>query len=130
MASDFYDQQIVSGTQAASSLKLFEGRPVGLVVRTKAQMATAANTGQNYGALFTGTNTTTFITPAMTKGAGNSFYTLNIATGGGGSMTYNMNYLPTKSSGTDPYIRPTAKFLAELIKDSTGTIVGICFTQQ
>lgn len=127
---DDYDQQIQSGTQVLSALKLFEGRPIGLVVRTTAQMTTTANTGHNYGAQFQGTNATSFISAAVTKTAGNSWYILDINVNAGGSMTYNMNYLPAKQSGTDAFIRPTAKFLAELIKDNTGTIVGICFTQQ
>ena len=33
-------------------------------------------------------------------------------------------------SGSAQYVRDNGKYLAELIKDSTGTIVGISFTQQ
>lgn len=127
---DDYDQQVQSGTQVLSALKLFEGRPVGMIVRTKAQMSAATNTGHNYGALFQGTNTTTLVSSAITKASGQSWYVLNINVDGEGSMKYNMDYLPTKKSGTNQFIRPTAKFVAELIKDTTGTIVGICFTQQ
>ncbi|RED52803.1 hypothetical protein [Cohnella lupini] len=127
---DDYDQQILSGTQVLSGVKLFEGRPVGTVVRTK--LTSPPGAGYNYGAQFTGTSGTppiTIVIPA--KAAGNNFYTLDISISTStGSMSYNMNYLPMKASGTAPYVRPTAKFLSELIKDSTGTIVGICFTQQ
>lgn len=127
---DDYDQQMKSGTEVKSALKLFEGQPIAIVVRTIAQMNITANTGQNYGALLVGTNTTTFITVALTKTVTNSFYTYDLALSAAGTMTWNMNYLPTQKSGTAPYIRPTGKFLAELIKDNTGTIVGVCFTQQ
>jgi hypothetical protein len=125
---DDFDQQIQSGTQVLSAIKLFEGRPVGMVVRTKAQMAASPGTGNNYGALFVGTSGTSFITTALAKTAGNNYYTADIA--GGGQIVYNMATLPTKSSGTPTFVRPTAKFLCELIKDTTGTITGIAFTQQ
>lgn len=125
---DDYDQQIQSGTQVLSALKLFEGRPVGLVVRTKAQIGKEDKTGHNYGAQFDGTDTD-FVSDPLAKN-GNSWYEKNLKSDDNGTMTYNMNYLPAKKSGTDAFIRPTAKFLAEIIKDTTGTIVGICFTQQ
>lgn len=125
---DDYDQQIQSGTQVLSALKLFEGRPVGLVVRTKAQIGKKDKSGHNYGAKFEGTGTD-FVSDALEKN-GNSWYEKNLDSDDNGTMTYNMNYLPAKKSGTDAFIRPTAKFLAEIIKDTTGTIVGICFTQQ
>ncbi|QGQ98792.1 hypothetical protein EHS13_29910 [Paenibacillus psychroresistens] len=133
---DDFDQKIQSGTQVTSAIKLFEGRPVATVVRTKAQMTKAIDTGFNYGAELVGTDpvgTTSplvlpYITDALTKVSGNSWYVNDLS--GAGQIKYNMNYIPTTKSGTDTFIRPTAKFLAELIKDNTGTIVGICFTQQ
>lgn len=127
---DDYDQMIKSGTEVKSALKLFEGQPIAIVVRTLSQMSASAKSGHNYGALLTGTNTTTFVTPSMDLASGKSWFEINLSSSGTGIMTYNMNYIPTTTSGTSPYIRPTAKFLAQLIKDTTGTIVGICFTQQ
>ncbi|WP_138755934.1 hypothetical protein [Paenibacillus sinopodophylli] len=125
---DDYDQKILSGTQVVSAIKLFEGRPVAQVVRTLAQMSTATNTGQNYGARLVGTNATTQVTTALTKAVGSAFYEANLVSTNG-ILEYNMVYLPTTRSGTNAFVRPTAKFLAELIKDTTGTIVGVCFTQ-
>ncbi|QUI25101.1 hypothetical protein HZI73_23620 [Vallitalea pronyensis] len=123
---DDYDQKILSGTQVLSALKLFEGQPAGLVVRTKTQITNSE--GTNYGALFAGvTNNTTGVPP---KNAGESWYTYTIALDSDNNMSYNMNYLPASKAGSETFIRPTAKFLAELIKDTTGTIVGICFSQQ
>lgn len=128
---DDYDQQMLSGTQVLSALKLFEGRPVGMIVKTAKLQDD--DEGYNYGAIFEKTESKDNdykITESFTKEDENSWYILDLETGTNGSMTYNMNYLDAKKTGTDAYIRPTAKFLAELIKDSTGTIVGICFTQQ
>ncbi|MCT4687534.1 hypothetical protein [Vallitalea sp.] len=128
---DDYDQQMLSGTQVLSALKLFEGQPNGLVVKTKALMENGANVGYNYGALFDGvTESGNYKLSGLDKNDGESWYVKNLDTGNSGTMTYNMNYLKAKKSGTDAFIRPTAKFLAEIIKDTTGTIVGICFTQQ
>ncbi len=127
---DDYDQQIQSGTQVLSALKLFEGRPCALVVRTTAQLTHTAGTGHNYGALLKDADPVSFVTKNLEKTGTNSWYVYDIFTDTKGSMKFNMNYLQTKQSGTEQFIRPTAKFLAELIKDSTGTIVGICFTQQ
>ncbi|WP_105614121.1 hypothetical protein [Vallitalea okinawensis] len=131
---DDYDQQVISGTQVSSTLKLFEGRPIGIMVRTKAEMAAnGSDSGYNYGARFAKSTDGTiedkyFDVPA--KNSNESWYEINLFSDSNGVMTYNMDYLNTKKSGTNEYIRPTAKFLAEIIKDQTGTIVGICFTQQ
>jgi hypothetical protein len=143
---DDYDQQIISGTQVLSAIKLFEGRPVGIIVITT--LSKKAGYGMNYGAQFldsvsSGTTmyqmtvdssmSTTFSDTGdseLTKETGKSYYTENLRTNTSGTMTYNMDTLETKKTGTAKYIRPTAKFLGELIKDSSGTITGVCFTQQ
>ncbi|GKU77571.1 hypothetical protein [Paenibacillus sp. L3-i20] len=128
---DDYDQKILSGTQVVSAIKLFEGRPVAQVVRTTAQLKTA-HTGHNYGALLIGATPDNVIVTMPAKLTG-SHYELGLditTTKPEGKIKYNMKYLPTTVSGTDAFVRPTAKFLAELIKDTTGTIVGVCFTQQ
>lgn len=124
---DDYDQKILSGTQVVSAIKLFEGRPVAQVVRTKAQMGNGT-TGHNYGALLVGADPTSKVVTMPGKNSGEAHYVVNLDSASG--IKYNMESLPTSKSGTNTFVRPTAKFLAELIKDSTGTIVGICFTQQ
>ncbi|GKU77569.1 hypothetical protein [Paenibacillus sp. L3-i20] len=126
---DDYDQKILSGTQVVSAIKLFEGRPVAQVVRTTSQMdpkttGGAAKSGHNYGALLDGQVSNIITMPDLTG----SHYVKGLETKEG--IKYNMKYLPTTVSGTNAFVRPTAKFLAELIKDTTGTIVGVCFTQQ
>lgn len=130
---DDYDQKILSGTQVISAIKLFEGRPVAAVVKTLNSMSSTPtqplgnNGGHNYGALLKDVSGTAI---TLTKTANDSFFTKNIETAADGTMKFNMVYLPLTKSGTDTFVRPTGKFLAELIKDSTGTIVGVCFTQQ
>jgi hypothetical protein len=123
---DDYDQQIHSGTQVLSALKLFEGRPIGILVVTKS----SDPNGYNYGAQFEGVNATSrLLSPVPDKEDDDSFYTIDLKVSNG-TLSYNMDYLKTKTTGDDQFIRPTAKFIAELIKDETGTIVGICFKQQ
>lgn len=143
LASQFqdYDQKIISGTQVLSAMKIFEGQPVAFVVRTAATQkagSTYAN-GFNFGALLTGYVACTTeqsgdgaaykLGAALTKATGASAYTLNLASASG-SYVYNLNTKPCNTSGTSSYVRSTAKFLAEIIEDDTGTKVGICFTQQ
>jgi len=134
---DDYDQKVLSGTQVISAIKLFEGRPVATVTRTSQSMhptsSTTTNIGYNYGAILDGsdetaTNSGIYKTDALTKPAEQSWFEVGLD--GDGDITYNMNYLPLTQTGKDSFVRPTAKFLAQLIKDPTGTIVGICFTQQ
>ena len=135
---DDYDQQIMSGTQVLSALKLFEGRPIGIIVITALSNTHGTPYGVNYGARFVDTSTVAngsmpayhIVKTSINKTGTNSFYTENLFTDSNGTMTHNMNILQTKRSGTNEFIRPTAKFLAEIIKDSSGTITGICFTQQ
>ncbi|TQR44208.1 hypothetical protein [Paenibacillus popilliae] len=133
---DDYDQKVLSGTQVISAIKLFEGRPVAMVTRTAAQMKTSPGTGYNYGAILKGSTSgtpiagsATYITSTLKKLQNtDSFFTEDFAANG--ITTPNMVYIPLTQTGTNSYVRPTAKFLAELIKDNTGTIVGISFTQQ
>ncbi|RJX39148.1 hypothetical protein D3P09_16785 [Paenibacillus pinisoli] len=131
---DDYDQKIMSGTQVVAAIKLFEGRPVAQLVRTTsflgANPSLDTRGGHNYGALLTGAtlDTSTKLYTKTTIAKKGSHYEVGLESTDG--IKYNMYYLPTTQSGTASFVRPTAKFLAELIKDSTGTIVGICFTQQ
>ena len=126
---DDYNQQLLSGTQVLSAIKLHEGSPVAIVVRTSlfTSVAANANKGYNYNAVLAG-NTGT-VTNTLTKAGTNTWYVCNLSTAGG-VISYNYNTTNCSKSGNAEYVRPTAKFLAELIKDSSGTIVGICFTQQ
>lgn len=66
----------------------------------------------------------------LTKYEGNAYYTSALYTNAAGSPEYNMNVRPLSVTGKPTYVRSSAKFLAELIKDPTGTKIGVCFVQQ
>ncbi len=151
-----YDQKNVSGTDVAAAIKIFEGRPIGFVVYTQADQKAGDDTGHWYGAKLTaaadltdnedhsGTNAgeigTIVIrqeasdepadapTDAIIKYGTNSYYTgaLDMSSG---ANEYNMNVRPLSVTGVRTYVRSSAKFLAELIKDPTGTKIGVCFSQ-
>lgn len=130
---DDYDQKIVTGTKVTSAIKLFSGEPIGIVVVTGLSIEEGTNGGYCYGALLDGyeqggsqgnyyyKNST-----ALTREEGDTFYTANPVT----PVTYNLNTKPMTVSGSAQFVRDNGKYLAELIKDSTGTIIGIAFTQQ
>ena len=65
----------------------------------------------------------------LTKYAGNSYYTGALKTDNNGNIVYNLNTKPISISGKPSNIRQSAKFQAELIKDTSGTKIGIAFTQ-
>lgn len=71
-----------------------------------------------------------FTGAGIVKYEGNAYYTGTLFTNNAGSVTYNMNVRPLSVTGMNTYVRPSAKFLAELIKDKTGTKIGVCFVQQ
>lgn len=178
---DDYDQKFVSGLQAKSAVKIFEGSPISIVVRNKAQGTTAKSIiGFNYGALLndsratistggikygaavapkqldaahkpTGTtfdavnasdvyvlvdllSTTGTVTGYNTQlpktNATDSYYTINQFVDANGKLVYNMNYKPMDASATDGFIGNNFKYLSEIIRDTTGSIVGVVFTQQ
>ena len=141
-----YDQAVITGTQVMAAMKIFEGQPVAFRVVTGVQQSgvSCAHTtnpgyGTNYGALLVGVGTSKDadqasdgkiypMTKTLTKDPGKSYYKcdLDVTTG---SFQYNLNTKPTTTSGSCTYIRSSAKYLAELIKDSTDTTVGISFIQ-
>lgn len=138
---DDYDQRVVSGTQVSAAVKLFEGQSVGIVVVTGAcqNSGATARGGYNYGAVLDSHKTATetnndgaayICSTDMSnyKTDGNTYYTIDLALKDG-AVFYNMNIKPMSRTGSEPFVRDSAKFMAELIKDTTGTTVGICFTQ-
>ncbi len=131
---DDYDQKILSGTQVTSAIKLFEGRPVAVVVRTKLQMDEVDDSGFNYGAILSDTGSTSINNVAYptitlnTPDTSGAYFIENLKTSGG--IEYNFNHYPTTETGTRMFVRPTAKFLSNLIKDDTDAIVGIAFSQE
>lgn len=130
---DDYDQKVVTGTKVTSAIKLFSGEPVGIVVITGLCKDNNINGGYCYGALIQGYtqegtngNISYKNSTAPTRNTGDTFFTASPVS----PVQYNLNTKPLSVSGSAQYVRDNGKFLAELIKDSTGTIIGICFTQQ
>lgn len=130
---DDYDQKVVTGTKVSSAIKLFSSEPIGIVVITGLCQENSINGGYCYGALIEGYeqegtngNYSYKNSTAPTRNTGDTFFTANPKT----PITYNLNTKPLTVSGTAQYVRDNGKYLAELIKDPTGTIIGICFTQQ
>lgn len=155
---DDYNQKTVSGTQVVSSLKVFEGQDVAIVI----QPALAAKKkdlagGFNYGAILAGYDNK----DTSVKGYGKYYtcasdvslskcseYKSDTTTFAGlylhSSQTYyvgkfadtdaellsrNDNTRPTAASGKPSYVRSSAKYRAMLIKDESDAIIGICFTE-
>lgn len=129
---DDYDQKIVTGTKVTSAIKLFEGQPIGIVVISKQADSNSIKGGYCYGQLLENYSQATENdevvyknSTALTMQTGDSFYTAKPQSG-----KWNLNTKPLTISGSNMFVRTNAKFMAELIKDSSGTNIGICFTQQ
>lgn len=130
---DDYDQKVVTGTKVTSAIKLFAGEPVGIVVITGLCQEKGTNGGYCYGALIDGYtkegsdgNVSYKSSTAPKRDPGNTYFTMSPVS----PVSYNLNTKPLTVSGSQQFVRDNGKFLAELIKDPTGTIIGICFTQQ
>ena len=135
---DDYDQQIVSGTKVTSAVKLFQGESIGIIVITGlCQESTDAQGGYCYGLVINGYenvgSSTEMAYVAKTIGTSTSALQRD-STGtywiGAPGSTFNLNTKPMSVSGSAQYVRDNGKYLAELVKDTTGTIIGIVFTQQ
>lgn len=120
-----YDQKIMSGTNVKAAMKLFEGDSVAILIHTAKE--TTPRRFNNYGALLSGHSGTDPVKVTLSeKGTGESWYTSDY----GETVTqYNLNSKNVEVKGNDEYIRPTAKFMSELVKSSTGDIIGIAFIQ-
>jgi hypothetical protein len=148
-----YDQKIVSGQQAVSGLKTFEGKPYAVLVQTKALIngravasdrktvnlvatATPKEVFVNYNALIAGAKGVD--TAGKATGAavdytsGTNLMTLTngsyiIADGfvaSSGNVTLDNNTGGVFKSGNAEYIPTSTKFQANLIKDISGNIMG------
>lgn len=134
---DDYDQQIVTGTKVNSAVKLFSGESIAIVVVTGLCQDNNIKGGYCYGYLLDS------YTQSGTAAAGYSYsrageltkadpadtYYTEAPVSASASTKWNLNTKPMSESGTNQYVRDNGKFLAELIKDTTGTIIGISFTQ-
>lgn len=154
-----YDQTVVTGTQAKSAISNFEGKSVAVLIATSAWQncaksskvgavafsgaSTKFNTYAVNGApegiaafKFDGTfdaiNYNALLAKDATLKFDNGKY---IATGGfntgksGASVQFYNSIGDLNKSGMTEFVNPGAKFAANLIKDSSGTTMGIIFVQ-
>lgn len=146
---DDYDQKVVTGTKVVSAVKLFSSEPIGIVVYTDlcksavGKATQAAPGGYCYGRLLekytnkleltsvANENTAYYSQEALMKSTDtDTYYTSKLHEDTSKAPLYNTNTRPLTASGQQTYVRTSAKFLAELIRDSSQTIVGISFKQQ
>lgn len=123
---DTYDQGEVLGTGVQQAITQFKNRQIAIIVQTGTE---AATTSMNYNCLIAGTNTNTFVAPTLTKPSGSNYYTITLTFDSDGNAIRNNNYRPTKLQGSATYVRPSARFVSMLLKDSTGEIRGVKFVQ-
>lgn len=153
-----YDNKIVTGTQVMSAMKIFEGQPVGFIVRTVKNKTKGTPTKCQYpaayGCAMSQDATKATIEPwlkdgvagakcddytaaahwqiadkSLAKSEGDSKYILALYQDSG-SYVYNMNTKPCTAAGSCTYIRGAGKFMSSLIYDETDQIIGIYFDQQ
>lgn len=143
LASQFqdYDQKVKTGTEVMAAMKIFEGQPVAFVLKTNLCQKSGSSyaNGFIFGALLTDFTACDTEQPndgkayklntPLTKETGQSFYRKNLYVNNG-AYEYNLNTKVCNTSGTSSYVRTSAKFMAELIKDDSDMTVGISFTQQ
>lgn len=152
---DDYDQKNgLSGTQVRSAMKLFDGSDVAILVATMSGQNVNGTLPEgtrnyfNYGALVaSGTNYDSvsvsrpsdkgvadkYRAPLVTVREGTrkeSYYSMDLHLSTAGTKIFYNDRMWTEVAGKPEYIRTTAKFSSSLIKDNTGEIVGILFTQQ
>lgn len=149
-----YNNKKVSGTLVQTALSLYQGRDIAIVVQTKAVRETlGATQAMNYNSLLCSATTSATANPiknsnATVQGANTSdLYIVNLGTSGGlyqksGSSFYtgllyaenglvqsSANTIGCTTVGNPQYILSSARFNSVLIKDSTGSIIGIYFSQ-
>jgi hypothetical protein len=134
-----YNQKKVSGTIVKSTLSLYAARDIAIVIRTNlCQKGAPEPWAYNYGAILSGvtpaddtvngTGIEAKINAALNQKAGESWYTHELKLTNG-VPDFNANTKGVTRTGDGQFILDSARFQAALIKDGTGTIVGISFIQ-
>lgn len=150
---DGYDQVEKTGTDVKAAVKIFEGRPVAIVVTTTAQETTAGKPdgkAWQYGALLQGVSTAddtakgrgvvaevttsgteadTYTDGTIAPWKGHSGYLAELEVGTDGAYVYNVNYTPLDKTSTDSYVRSSGRFMSNLIKNDSGDNIGVFFYQ-
>ena len=135
-----YDQGNVSGTGVKVAIQTYGSSDMAIVVQTKLA-ATNGNKAYNYGTTLVGFTASSGATPVgNVDTSSTSNGTINAQVGASnyvGEYAYDatsklMRYLDTRNltqTGTEEYIRESARFESYLIKNASEDIVGIFFKQ-
>lgn len=133
-----YNQKKISGTEVKSAISLYQGRDVALCTRTSSCIkgVTGAPWCYVYGSLLTTSaidagNDSGLVyscSSAMVRNTGDSFYTAALQSENG-IIAYNGNTKGVTQADDTERILDTGRYRTELIKDSTGAIIGMLFTQ-
>ena len=151
-----YNNKKVSGTLVQTALSLYQGRDIAIVIQTKSYRENVgADSAVNYNSLlcasynsFGATPTVssnpaikvqptdivnivtigTSGTPGIIQKTGSAFYEgmLHMQNG---LISVNSNLSGTVTTGNYQYILSSARFQSVLIKDNTGSVIGIYFRQ-
>jgi len=158
-----YDQQVITGTKVVSAIKQFEGKPIAVLVNTKAiaggqKIAPASDRPNgayfardtnyaylNYNAILStnatgavgstvagGTNAPTPASvsgPTITLKNGVFIAPFGFAIDASGNVLYDNATGGVYKSGNAEFIPSNTKFQANLLKDSSGAIMGIVCRQ-
>lgn len=141
-----YDQKVVSGSIAASSLENFKSQSVTIFVRTNngylvRYLAGAAKTVGTVSILPTtpftqtghaGTDTVGTADWAIKDGRmpSQGYFSGFLSTDWDAPTVYNQDFSKISRPAEPQYIKPTGRFAAVLIRDSNDQIIGISFSQR
>lgn len=151
---DGYDQVEKTGTDVKAALKIFQDRPVAVVVQTTKDKG-AAKQAFNYGALLSGVT----VADDTTAGVGDVAKVTELVTtaaeavdtytngklapwkdhsgllgeltvdGATGAYTYNNNFSPVDKTSSTYFVRSSGRFMSYLIKSDAGENIGVAFVQ-
>lgn len=130
---DDYNQKVVTGTQVKSAYNTYQGKPYTIWISTEALNTTTEDIPEP-NVTMDGSN---YIVYNATIAAGTIVYengTYIVDKGfaidaDSNRIVYNSKIDNMSKSGMTEYIPANARFEANLIKDKSGTIVGIAFKQ-
>lgn len=146
---DGYDQVEKTGTDVVAAIKIFQDRPVAIVVQTMKDQA-AGSGAWNYGALLSGADVAATADPALGENkavtvettaataatddkiapwTGHTGYIGELKVGTDGSYSYNNNLTPLNTKSTTYYVRSSGRFMSNLIKNDSGDNIGVYFQQ-
>ncbi len=138
-----YDQTVVSGTKVLRILRECEDLRIGVIYQT-GRMKTKSDYAKNIGTIFEGANISGIynghycnegiisnLSLWTSQHSNNEIYYISQYMGKNSNAVICKNYINAFYTDTnDEYIELDGRFYSELIKESTGGIVGLIFIQQ